>query len=868
VDPFSEAARMELLKMLIASGRRTEAEQQFAVAVRVIRELGTNAEAGVIRGWNEIKARKHPANDLARESHIDSLPSAATAAPSPSVADHEHRAPAQLVGRSQEWDQLIRLLDLATAQRQSKVVLLTGEPGMGKTRLIEDIMAVARKHGMRVFFGRSYETERENPYGPWIEAIGRLSLTDSGGQEKSAALPMKEGESGSQASREALFAWVSQAVFKPDDPERPVLLALDDIQWCDEASANLLHLLIRRNRQRALAVILAARDGELADNPSVLGVLRSLRHDRVLQEMRLSALTADQTKELVRAVAGDADAHKVATQCGGNPLFAIELARDIHRRSTDLPQSLKELVRDRLEHLPKGADLLRWASVIGPSFAVERLLPLTPLNLDEVMERLELLERHALLRAADDAGKSDFYRFSHDLIHRAVYTGISEPRRRLMHLKIARSLQELHASDESLAADIAHHAALGGDPGMAAAACVRAGRRNLRLFANAEAEAMARNGLRYAEALSEPDRVQRLLELHQIELLARRPAEPTQAIEQIEALAERALDYGCTAHARLGFHMLSYLRWEGGRWSDAERDTLRAELVSRSADQKQRAVAMAEAARCLAMLERDLVLAETMALEASSLANRLGIEKNAIDDAIGMLRLHQGEFDVAAEKFKRARDLARRDGDRGAEFLALEHHVALEIQRARFREAEALCAELTALAGKLRTGSEAPFAAALQAICRLARKDETAQKDLEEAVAALRVVDAKHQLAFTLLCAAELDLDAGHCARAKERAVEALRMATVLERPSEIVVAHATLARIARAQGDQVNRQRHIAVLRESQELPVSSYARERLAAVISAEHSRSGRTLQRQEQNSLTLRGTPSVRRAQNIEC
>ena len=103
---------------------------------------------------------------------------------------------------------------------------------------------------------------------------------------------------------------------------------------------------------------------------------------------------------------------------------------------------------------------------------------------------------------------------------------------------------------------------------------------------------LAQRGLRYAEALREPDRTRLMLDLLQIQLAANRPANPVEAARLIEDLAQRALDHDCLEHARLGFHMLSHLRWEGGLWSEAERDTLRAELVSRSADERERVVAM------------------------------------------------------------------------------------------------------------------------------------------------------------------------------------------------------------------------------------------------------------------------------------
>src|SRR6185503_6450034 len=125
----------------------------------------------------------------------------------------------------------------------------------------------------------------------------------------------------------------------------------------------------------------------------------------------------------------------------------------------------------------------------------------------------------------------------------------------------------------------------------------------------------------------------------------------------------------------------------------------------------------------------------------------------------GLLRLHQGAVEEAAELFARARDIARREGERSSEFLALEHLVGLEIQCRRYRAAETWCDELVALSEKLRDGSEAPCARALQAICRLARDEPGAADEFARAAAALRAADAKHRLGFALICAAEIDIE-------------------------------------------------------------------------------------------------------------
>jgi hypothetical protein len=627
---------------------------------------------------------------------------------------------------------------------------------------------------------------------------------------------------------------VAETVFGTSEPAQAVVIAFDDVQWCDEASANLLHYIVRSKWQRPLVVLLAARDGELADNAAMLAVLRSLRHGRVLQEIPLAPLSAAEIAGIVRQAAADVDVERVAAECEGNPLFALELARNGNSRAGDLPRSLKELVRDRIDRLPEGpSDLLRWASVVGPTFSLNRLMPLVSTSIDQLMDQLQVLERHHLLRALESEGEAGWYRFGHDLVHRAIYTGISEPRRRLMHLKIARALYDGGASDESVAVEIAHHAGLAGDRSLAAAACVKAGRRSLRVFANEQAAAIARRGMRYAEALSDREQVERMLELIQIEFIARRPADVRAEMEQLEHLSNRALDLGCLEHARIGFHLLSYMRWEGGQWSGAQRDTLRAEFVSRSADEKQRMIGMAETARCLCMIERDLDRADTLVMEARALGDRLGAETNATADAAGLLRAHHGDHDEAAALFAHARAVARRDGDRAGEFLALEHYVGLEIQRRRYDEAERMCGELIALAEKLREGSEAPFARALLALCRYARNRAAAEAELDTCIAALRIADAKHRLAFTLLSAVDIDMARQEWSRTGERAEEALQMAEMLDRPTEIVVAHAALARIAEQQRDDGGLQRHLAALRARAGGPISRMAHDAAEALL-----------------------------------
>jgi DNA-binding SARP family transcriptional activator len=831
VDPLNEPARAALVRLLGSQGRKLEAQQHYETGNRLFRELGSEPSGELLEAWRSVP--RIPAPPAGQTAPATGEPLAVPVESETTVAGELGDGPAtgKLIGRQSERSRLVGALDEAAGRRRSRIILVNGEPGVGKTRLLEEVMEAARERGGTVLDGCAYEAESGRPYGPWIDALRRLPPVKVGktlGTDLAPLLPELAGDEAGERSKDKLFGAVVDLIASRAHSAPPVLLVFDDVHWCDEATVSLLHYVARMCRHRPLVMALAARGGELPDNVAMCRLVRSFRHDRVIEEFSLGPLSRDETTQLVREVAAGVDARRVFEQSAGNPLFALEVARSLPHRRDDLPQSLSDLVRDRIERLPPAAtDLLRWGATLGRSFTVGRLSGLTSAQDEELVSALETLEKHALIREMRGSRElRGTYSFAHDLVRRVVYSDISAPRRRLMHRRIAKELGARGETDETVAAGIAHHASLAGEAGMATRACVSAGRRCLKLFANSEAYTLARKGMRYAEELAEPERVRLLLELSDIRFTARRPSRLEQAASRIEELAERALDLGSLEHARLGFHMLSYLRWEGGDWSDAQRQTMRAEMVSRSADEKEQLIAMAEAARCLALLERDMGQAGALLLEARALSGRLGVEPVAIPDGLGLLRLHEGRLDEAAGLFERARDLARRDRDRTDEFRSLEHRIMVELQRGRFDEARGLSEDLVVIGEKLREGSEAPFARVLTGLSRRAQGEEGALEDLEEALAALRIADAKHRLAYALTRAAEIELGRGEASVARVHASEALETARLLQRPSDVALAHAILARCASDLNDEKSSRRHIEALSREPLRGLSAHAR------------------------------------------
>jgi DNA-binding SARP family transcriptional activator len=821
IDPLNVDACITLLDLLIRDGRRPEAEQQFEACRRLLTELQSPEVERLQQVWREVR----------RGAAAIASPASVAAVPAPSALPAvEASSPLDLIGRQKEWGRLQALLDDVGRQRRLRAVVIAGEPGIGKTRLLEELIATVRHQGGTALDGRAYEAEMGRPYGPWVDALRRVPAVSMGATIGSALAPLLPELGMSTdvpASRDRLFGAVVELIAARAHSAPPVLLVFDDAHWCDGASAELLHYVARMSRNRPVLAALAVRSGELPDNEPVLRVLRSLRRERQVEEIDVTPLSPEETERLVRIVAPDADAQRILEESAGNPLFALELARAALPGGEHVPATLRQLVRDRVDRLaPDAADVLRWGAVVGQTFPVQRLSKLTPIDIDRLLPALAILERHALLRtSAEGINAGTSYAFAHEVVRQVVYAELSAPRRRLMHLRIANALQEHEGEDDSVAADLAHHAALAGDTATAARACLQAGRRWLRLFAATEANAVAHRGMYLAGQLPEPERVKRLLELAEVRYAAHRPRRSAEAARTVEGLAQRALDQGCMEHARLGFHIASYIRWEGGDWSDAQRHMMRAEEVSRLGDERERVVALAEAARCLTLLERDLGHADALLLEADALSTRLAIEPAAIPDAVGMLRLHGGRLQDAAEQFARARDLCRRHQDGLGEFRALEHLVMVAFQRQQLDEAQALSDELVQLAGRLREGSEAPFAHAVAALCRYARTAGAAA-ELDAALAALRLTDAKQRLAYVQTRAAEADLQRGDAATARQRADEALQLARRLERPSDVVLARVVLAHAAALEHDEATYRRLCRELSAETVRAVSAQAR------------------------------------------
>lgn len=790
IAPYDEAFRAQLIRLLVRLGHADEAEQQYQLGLRMLKEAGV-APSGTLH------AARRPASERA---------SPPPAAPEPAADGHRFGSASGLIGRDEEAARLARLLDEVREQKKARFALLRGEPGIGKTRLMDAVSALAKGAGATVLTASAYESESIRPFALWIDALHRH-------EAGVAARIFGDREAD---NRDRLFDRLSEFVASTT-AEAPLLLVFDDIHWCDDSSAAALHYVARMNRERPVMGILAARDGDLRDNVAAQQAVGGIRHDGILTDIALGPLSEQDLEQLIAARSPRAHAGDLSRQCGGNPLLAIELARA--EQEGDSSTSMTELVRERLARFGvEGTEVLQWAAVLSPRIDVEAIAALADLESGRVGAMLEAAERQGMLTATRGG-----LNFSHELLARAVYTTLSPLRRQVMHRRVADRLERCAAVDLGHAADLAHHAAQSGDPALAARAMVSAGRLCLRFYANDEALTLWRRGMQLVDQLPEAERVCLTIDLHDIRLSAGPLEDWDASAREYTALAEAALDHGELSHARVAYHMAAYLRWEHGQWAHAREESLQSERVARSGREEDRIVGMAETARCLVMIERDLPRADAMLMEAEALAARSGVSHHAIPAGLGLLRFHESKLDEAAELFKEALTLCKSAGARIDEFQVNEYLMMIEFQRRRYEEAARYCETLERIGEKLRVGSEGPFARALSALCRYALYDDC--KKLEPALQELRVVDAKHRLAYTLIRAARLDLERGRLQDAARRATEALEYASLLQRATEMALARGVLARVCEASKDFPGAAEHRAAMAELDAAGIAEWA-------------------------------------------
>jgi hypothetical protein len=661
-----------------------------------------------------------------------------------------------------------------------------------------------------------------------------------------AALLPELGARHGESDRNRLFEAVGKLLLYRATTA-PLVVALDDLQWFDEASVALLHYLARCLDGSRVVLVCAARSAEIAANPPVAALLRAMPREGRLLRFDLAPLDESGVNELVRNIDRNADSTKILKDGGGNPLFSIELARAAARGDEAGPvPTLDGLIAERLARLDdRATELLPWAAALGHAFSVDALAAMTPLSVHDVLAALEQLERHGVLRVNTAAPGGAGYDFAHDLLRKAAYRAISEPRRRWVHLHVARTLDAMADPEGALAGDVAHHGALGGDSGLAARAYVVAGERCLRLFALSDASRLAASGIQHAVRLAPeigiPLRVALLsIQVHSNQWL-KRSHELEAELRRVGGLAEQR---GMHAEATRCYYLVSFVHNERGDIAEARASSLQAAATGRAADPATRQHQLANTGRCLALIERDVDRASGFLREAELLGPGFGARTQLeLTFGEGLVRAFEGVDADAIPLLESAAALAASQSDPWCEAQALTRAARLTFEHGRPRETLERCERLEPLVAKLSEGSERPFVDALRALARLALGEDGALTSAEDALRALRAADSKAHVAYVLNALAAHEASRSRREAAEQHARAALLAAEVVGQKSEAAVARSRLAQVAldREDCDEAERLLEPSARDIEARLALSGRARAALLEAVAAIRARGG---------------------------
>ena len=404
--------------------------------------------------------------------------------------------PLPFVGRDAELEMLRRTLDRVKAGHPV-TVFLVGEPGVGKSRLIETVAQQARQSEWQVALGRAYPVESGVPYAPFADALLPLlrslpaatlaTLTRGGTAELTSLFPAlgtndppRAAPRGDAAEVKTRLFWNFSQFLGRLSAKQPLLLALDNMQWADTASLELLHFIARQLGGTRIAIFVVYLDTPNENNPALRTVQQSLASLDVAQRLPVPSLSRAATEELLCRMF-DAEATTVREFAAllfgwtrGNPLFMGEtlkaLVQDgrLYRRDgawhgwgmehLQLAPSVRDVMIERAAGLsPAARAAADLAAVIGTRVTYTMLASVSGLEPDTMIVALtELLRAHILTEHAD--GAEIIYDFTHPLLRDTLYGELGLARARALHGAIAKALERYHGPRAGAFADeLAYH---------------------------------------------------------------------------------------------------------------------------------------------------------------------------------------------------------------------------------------------------------------------------------------------------------------------------------------------------------------------------------------------------------------------------
>ena len=506
-DPADEEAYRSLMRLHVLCGERAAALRVFRECRDALRrELDTEPSEETVRLHERIRT-SHAIDAVAENRRNDAGP------------------PLPLVGRVDEWRALRTVWERAAAGTPL-VALIAGEAGIGKSRLAAELTSWAGRQGFSTATTRCYAAEGRPALAPvtgWLRSeplrtnVSRLDdvwLTEISRIVPEVAnerpgLPRPEPMTG-VGQRQRLFEALAHAV-RLTPP--PLLLLIDDLQWCDLETLQWLHFLLRFDAAAALLVVGTVRSEEATRSNPVHEFRLRMREAAALTEVVLEPLDAAETARLAAQTANrqfDAETTtRLYRETEGNPLFVVETIRGdgalsaaTRAEGSPLPPRVHAVIAGRLAQLsPPARQVAAAAAVIARAFTLPVLARTLNCSEPELVPALDELWERRIVR---EQGPNT-YDFTHDKLREVAYEETGAPQRRSLHQLVARALEEaLDASDADRASgQIAAHFDRAGLAAQAVPYYIRAASVAQSVYANGEAQALIERGLALLATIAE-----------------------------------------------------------------------------------------------------------------------------------------------------------------------------------------------------------------------------------------------------------------------------------------------------------------------------------------------------------------------------
>jgi predicted ATPase len=497
LDPLREEAHCQLMRLYAWAGQRNTALLQYRDFVRFLdEELGVPPLSETTELYHDIKNGRidQPVTPLAVSVVLP------------------RNVPSPLIGREAELRQMQQLYQQVGPD--GRLLIIAGEPGIGKTRLAEALLTWSAAAGAAALHGRCYEGETNLAYAPIIQAL-QDGLNQAGAADRLDALPahylaevarllpqlaVGRGLPASAAlnapgEQVRFFEGIAQTLTALLAGPAPGVLWLDDVHWLDSASQEFLQYLLHRWQKRPFLILLCWRTEELSPAHPLLPLVASLYRNGISQTVNPRRFTLAQVQALLNAsnITFPADLPgRLFTETEGLPFFVVEYLNALAENGAliaadatlTIPVSVRDLLHNRLVHIGETErQILQTAAIIGHSFDLGLVQAGSGRSADEAVTALEMLTLRGLL-----LDQTAVYNFSHHKLRTLVYEEMGLARRRLLHRRLATILaQQQSGMTAAVAAQIASHYQLAGQEAEAATYFVQAGDQARLLFAHQDA---------------------------------------------------------------------------------------------------------------------------------------------------------------------------------------------------------------------------------------------------------------------------------------------------------------------------------------------------------------------------------------------